>query len=258
MLQPPTPPASRALLQVFRPAFRRSSTFTVFGLLVVGLVAQTGRRTVVGMLAGAGAAAVVSFHTACRFFSHHGWDADRIGLALARLIVDRLLPAGAPIAVAVGDTLFRRWGRKVVGAVWTHDGAGPDPNARGGANGWVIVGIVVRLPFSSHPVCLPILFRLWRGKGTPSPVKLAGQMISLLAQEFPDRTIHAVGDAAYHGLPLLVPGTTPTPRLPPTAFRCARAPPPPGKRGLPRLKGRRLGTPSEIAATAEGRRVRVE
>lgn len=230
----------------------------MFGLLVVGLVAQTGRRTVVGMLAGAGAAAVVSFHTACRFFSHHGWDADRIGLALARLIVDRLLAAGAPIAVAVDDTLFRRWGRKVFGAFWTHDGAGQDPNALGRGNRWVIVGIVVRLPFSSHPVCLPILLRLWRGKGTPSPVKLAGQMISLLAQEFPDRTIHAVGDAAYHGLPLLVAGTTTTTRLPANAVLYAPAPPRTGKPGRPRLKGARLGTPSEIAATAEGRRVRVQ
>ena len=59
----------QSLLESCRPAFRRSSTFAVFVLLATGLVAQTARRTVVGMLAGAGAAAVVSFHTACRFFS---------------------------------------------------------------------------------------------------------------------------------------------------------------------------------------------
>ena len=46
-----------------------------------------------------GVAAVVSFHACCRFFSHHRWDVDRIGLVLARLIVDRLLDAGAPIVV---------------------------------------------------------------------------------------------------------------------------------------------------------------
>ena len=78
----------------FRPAFRRSRTFALFALLATGLVAQTTRRTVVGMLAGAGMAAVVSFHSACRFFSHHAWDTDRLGLALARLIVDRLLRRG--------------------------------------------------------------------------------------------------------------------------------------------------------------------
>ena len=65
-------PASwRAVLDTFRLAFRRSSTFAVFALLGTGLVAQAGRRTVVGMLAGVGVAAAVSFHTACRFFSRH-------------------------------------------------------------------------------------------------------------------------------------------------------------------------------------------
>ena len=63
MLQSPTLPESwRALLDAFRPAFRRSRTFALFALLATGLVTQTTRRTVVGMLAGAGMAAAVSFH----------------------------------------------------------------------------------------------------------------------------------------------------------------------------------------------------
>ncbi|WP_424743438.1 IS701 family transposase [Mycobacterium sp.] len=258
MLQPPTIPASlHALLETFRPAFRRSSTFAVFGLLVTGLIAQTARRTVVGMLAGAGVAAVVSFHTVCRFFSHHAWDADRIGLALARLIVDRLLGEHAAIEVAIDDTLIRRWGPKVFGAFWTHDGSAQGPHALGRGNRWIIAGIVVTLPFCSHPVCLPILLRLWRGKGTDSPVRLAGELISILAQEFPDRRIHVVGDAAYHGKSLLVPGATITTRLPANAVLYAPAPPRTGGRGRPRLKGHRLGTPAEIAATAGWRRVRI-
>jgi hypothetical protein len=60
------------------------------------------------MLAGAGIAAMVSFHTACRFFWMHAWDADRIGLTLARLIADGLLAADAAIEVVVDDTLSRR------------------------------------------------------------------------------------------------------------------------------------------------------
>jgi hypothetical protein len=64
---------------------------------------------------------VVSFHTACRFFSSH---ADRLGLALARLIADLLLGEHAAIEVVVDDTLIRRWGTNVLGAFWTHDGSG--------------------------------------------------------------------------------------------------------------------------------------
>ena len=108
----------------------------------------------------------VSFHAVCRFFSRHAWDADRIGLTLARLIVDRLLGAHAAIDVVVDDTLIRRWGPKVFGAFWTHDGSTQDPNALGRGNRWIIAGIVVQLPFCRHPVCLPVLLRLWGGKGT--------------------------------------------------------------------------------------------
>ena len=119
------------------------------------------------------------------------------------------------------------------GAFWTHDGSGQDPNALGRGNRWVIAGILVRLPFCAHPVCLPVLLRLWRGRGTASPVQVAGELILLLAQEFPDRCIHAVGDAAYHGKALLLARTTVTTRGPATAALYAPAPPGTGRRGRP-------------------------
>jgi len=59
------------LLATLHPVFRRSSTFGLFVLLANGLVAQTARRTVIGMLTGAGMAAAVSFPSACRLFSHY-------------------------------------------------------------------------------------------------------------------------------------------------------------------------------------------
>ena len=106
-------------------------------------------------------------------------------------------------------------------------------------------------------MCLPVLFRLWRGKGTASPVQLARELISILAQAFPDRFVHAVGDAAYHGKALLVPATTITTRLPANAALYALAPPRTGKRGRPRSKGARLGRPVDLAATAQWRRATI-
>ncbi|MDN5933866.1 MAG: transposase [Pseudonocardia sp.] len=244
------------VLAPLRPVFARSSTFGLFVLLATGLVARPRRRTVVGMLAGAGMAAVVSFHSACRFFSAHRWDVDRLGLAVARLVVDRLLDAGAPITVAVDDTLFRRWGKKVHHAFWTHDGAAQGPAKLGRGNRWVIAGIIVRLPFTSGPTCLPVLFRLWAGKGTDSPVTLAGQLLTLLADAFPDKRIHAVGDAAYHGRALVVAGTTITTRLPVNAALYGPRPPRTGRRGQPAKKGPRLGKPTDLAGTLTWRTVR--
>jgi DDE superfamily endonuclease len=259
MLPGLTLPASWCeLLETLRPVFRRSSRLGLFVLLAAGLVARSTRRTVVGMLAGAGMAALVSFQSACRFFSDHVWDVDRLGLAVARLIVDRLLGADAPITVAVDDTLFRRWGRRVQHAFWTHDGSAQGPAKLGRGNRWVIVGIVVGLPFCSPPVCLPVLFRLWAGKGAASPVQLAGAMLTVLAEAFPDKDIHAVGDAAYHGEPLLVAGTTITTRLPANTALHQLAPPPTGRRGRPAKKGERLPRLADLAATATWRTARVD
>lgn len=44
------------------------------------------------------------------------------------------LPGGAPIEVVVDDTVFRRWGPRVFGVFWTHDGSAQDPHALGGAD----------------------------------------------------------------------------------------------------------------------------
>ena len=136
-------------------------------------------------------------------------------------------------------------------AFWTHDGSAQGGKKIARGNRWVVAGIVVRLPFCTAAVCLPVLFRLWGGKATTTtPVELAGQLLGLVAEAFPDRAVHGVGDAAYHGKPLLVPGTTWTTRLPANAALFDVAPPPAGKRGRPALKGARLGKLAALAAGA--------
>jgi hypothetical protein len=167
MLPALTLPASLAvLLETFRSCFT-APTFGTFQALVAGLVAQTGRRTVCGMLLGAGLSRLLPHDRFHRFFSRAVWSADELGLGAARLIVTRLLPAAAEIEVAVDDSLFRRRGRTVHGAFWTHDGSQPgNVTARG--NRWVICGIVVRLPFSSRRWCLPVLFGSGQVRAPPA------------------------------------------------------------------------------------------
>jgi DDE superfamily endonuclease len=258
MLPQVTLPSSLAVLvEVFGSSFT-VPTFATFRVLLLGLIAQTGRRTVCGMLLGAGVAEWMPHDRAHRFFSQAAWSVDQVGLVLARLVVDRLVPAGAGLQVAVDDTLFRRRGRTVHHAFWTHDGSQPgNVTARG--NRWVIVGLVVTLPMCARPVCLPVLLRLWAGKGSASPVELARMLVGLLARAFPDRSIHVAADAAYHGKPLrdLPDRVTWTTRLARNAVLFHLPPPPTGRRGRPRTKGERIGSPAQAAARAPWRQATV-
>jgi len=114
-----------------------------------------------------------------------------------------------------------------------------------------------RLSVCSSPVALPVLFRLWRGKGTASQVDLAAQMLTTLTGAFGGRIIHGVGDAAFHGTPLICENSTWTTRLPANAVLFGPAPARTGKRGRPRRKGTRLGTPAQIAGGAHWQTVTV-
>ncbi|HZM76344.1 MAG TPA: hypothetical protein VFC19_11485, partial [Candidatus Limnocylindrales bacterium] len=70
--------------------------------MVTGLVAQTGQRTVCGMLAGAGRggaglATTWSHHRAHRFFSAARWGIDQIGLTAFDLVLTHLVADDAEV-----------------------------------------------------------------------------------------------------------------------------------------------------------------
>jgi len=244
----PMPVTWGNLLDELRPAFRRRSTHRLFAAMACGMV-LAGRRTVVAMAAAAGMAE--EFRRACWFFSGAVWDADDLGLAVARLIVKHLLSDGDAVTVAVDGTFFRRWGRQVFQARWAYDGSAQGGKKVAYGNTWVVAAVVVRLPFCSSPAALPVLFRLWRGKGTASQVQLAAQMLGKLAAAFPGRAVHGTGDAAFHGQDLVIKGITWTTRLPANAVLSGPKPPRTGKRGRPRAKGDRIGTCAEAAASLD-------
>ena len=243
----PMPVTWRDLLEELAPAFSRRSTHRLFMALACGMI-LADRSTVVAMAAAGGMAG--RWRRACWFFSGAVWDIDDLGLAVARLVVKYLVAAGEPVVVACDGTFFRRWGRKVFQARWAYDGSAQGGKKVAFGNTWVVAAIVVQLPFCSSPVALPVLFRLWRGKGTASQVELAAEMMGLLAGAFPGRLVHGTGDAAFHGESLIVEGSTWTTRLPANAVLYGPRPPRTGRRGRPKVKGDRLGTCAQIAAQA--------
>lgn len=247
----PVPASLMAVLSLFSACFT-GPTFRTFCALVAGLAAQTGRRTICGMIVGAGLSGLVRHERFHRFFSAAKWCPDELGLTMARLVTGHLLPPGAEIVVLIDDTLLKRWGKKIFGVFWTHDSAAQGPARLGRGNRWVVAAIAVCLPFTTVPVGIPVLCRLWRGKDTATPTELAKDMAQVLHAAFPGVRIHCVGDAAYHSPVLkdLPDGVSWMCRLPKNAVLQGPTPPRTGRRGAPRKRGDRLGTCAEIAATA--------
>lgn len=252
------PPSLLIVLQVLRPCFTAPS-FATLAALVTGTLSGAGRRTVTGMWQAAGLAGRAHWSRAHRFFCRAVWDLDQVGLALARTVVARLVPDGGAVTVAVDDTLFHRYGKKVHGARYQHDGSAKGRDGIGRGNCFVIVGIVVAVPFLARQVCLPVLFRLHIPKASASKTEQARALVDLLAAALDGRTVHVVGDALYRGpawrhLPAHITFTT---RLAANAVLYGPEPPRTGKRGHPAWKGQRLGSAAEIAAAATWRGTRV-
>ena len=118
------PPCLLVVLEKLHGCFTTPG-FATFAALLAGLVANTARDTVTGILTGAGLARIWPHDRAHAFFSRASWNPEILGMCLSHLIVRTLLPAGAALTVAVDDTLFKRRGKKVFGAAWKHeDGVG--------------------------------------------------------------------------------------------------------------------------------------
>ena len=249
----PIPASLMTLLAVLSPSFTAPS-FRTFCGLACGFLAQPGKRTVCGMLAGAGLSRLWPHDRAHSFFARARWKPDDLGLAVARLVVSRLVPDGQAVGAVVDDTPFRRRGKKVWAASWFHDGSAPGPAKTGYGNNWVVLAIIVRLPVLSRPVAVPVMAKLViKGSNSRSRLWLARRMAEALAGALPGRAVHVTVGSAYAGAELksLPPSVTWTTRLRKDAALHGLPPARvPGKKGRPRVRGDRLPPLAKIAATA--------
>lgn len=225
-------------------------TFVTFCALATGMVCQVGSCTVTGMLVASGLSQAWHHSTAHNFFSRAGWSLDALGLAVLDTVLDRLVPVGAPVRLAIDDSLFLRSGRGVAHAFWQYNGSASGPRKLGYGNNFVVVGVLVNLPIMSRTVCLPVLFRL-RRKGGPKAPQLARELIELVLAHLPGRCVQIACDGAYankslKGLPKRMSVVA---RLRKDAALYQQAPPRPAKpgRGRPPLKGAKLASLTGIA-----------
>lgn len=120
----PVPASLMTLLSAFTSVFT-APTLRAFTALACGFLAGTGRRSVCGMLTGAGLSRLWPHDRAHGFLYRARWNPDKLGICAAKLVISLLVPVGAPIEVLIGDTLLKRRGKKVWAASWFHDGSAP-------------------------------------------------------------------------------------------------------------------------------------
>jgi DDE superfamily endonuclease len=234
-----------------RPSFRNALVVFLGWVQICGGHAITEALVVSGV---AGRRHHEAFH---RLFSRNRWNRDGVGRLLFRCIVGRLLNAGM-IEVVIDDTLARKSGPEIHG-LGTH--VDPVQSTRkwkvlSFGHVWVVLSVVVKVPFSQRSWALPVLFRLYRSKkecerrGATHYTKseLARQMLEVLHGWRDGRRIRVTMDSAYSNRPLMHPlldGVTFVGALWPKAKLYAKCPTHPGH-GQRRFYGEALPKPKQI------------
>lgn len=253
------------LLDDFRTCFTKPG-FTSFVTMVVGWIVCSGRHSICRVIQAADELGADKHHSShYRFLSQGRWSSD----AIAKALFCKLLRySEGKVRVVIDDTLCRKSGPHIFGASMHYD-ARTSTYGRGTSAGrscffafghnWVVMSLWIPLPWSQdRGLAIPFLFRLYRSKKRCPKSKyrkrtvIAAEMVDLVASWLPaDRTLHVLGDSEYAC-------KTVVRSLPESAVftgaMCMDAalhepPPPYSGMGRPRVVGKRLPSPKEMAAS---------
>ena len=193
-----------------------------------------------------------------RFFSRGTWDPDRLGYwllqRLGRWIPDRTL------RLVVDDTLCSKKGPAIFGLGTHLDAVRSTRKHKVFCFGhcWVVLAILVRLPFSERTWALPVLFRLYRSKADAEAdyrkkTELAREMVAIVVgwTEAEQWAIHLTLDQGYANTTVLrelSPRVTVVGAMRPNAALWDV--PTKSVEERPRKRGERLPCPKQLAETS--------
>jgi hypothetical protein len=264
------PNEAAPLLAALTPAFTQP-TFARFVTLLAAAILTTGRRTVANLLRTLGPLAKGHRTDYQRALSRAPWSGLRLGCALASLVL-RLLPDG-PVVLVGDDTVDGHKGSHVYGKARHRDPVRSTHTYTAWRYGhkWVVLCVLVRLPFTSRPWALPVLVDLCRSaeddqkrrRPHRTPAQLMCRLLRLVLLRFPGRRFVFVGDAGYGSHEVARFCHRHKERLTLVSKFCPDAnlywpPPPYSGKGRPRVKGARLPKPRQaVAWLAERSRTRL-
>src|SRR4051812_23404887 len=201
ILPPEAHPLLNALVYTFtNPTYQRFST------LLVAAVLTTGRRTIANLLRTLRHLAPGHPTDYRRVLSRAPWSGLALGCALARFLLDRLIPDG-PVHLVGDDTVDGHPGRTVYGKCRHRDPVRSTHAYTAWRYGhkWVVLAVLVKFPFATRRWALPVLIDLYRtpevstaeGVRHRTPARLMCRLLRLLLARFPDRTFVFTGDSGY-------------------------------------------------------------
>jgi hypothetical protein len=260
------PKQVRTIFEPLEPVFSRP-THRRFVLLALAAILTLGVRTITNLLRVLGVLAPGHPRSYHRVFSRNRWSLPALARRYGAAVLARFAPGG-PIVLAGDDTVTEPPGPHVYGK-----GRHRDPvrsthtyTAFRWGHKWVVLALLVPVPWATRRGALPLLVTLYRPKEEnlrqrrrhKTPAQVLAQMVRILMRWFPARTfvLAADGNYATHELAELA-ARTPR-RLALVSLFYAHAhlvgpKPESAGKGRPRVKGADQPSPAEVVAVTQER-----
>jgi hypothetical protein len=126
---------------------------------------------------------------------------------LLQLMVATLVATGAAVDLVTDETLERRWGRKISKRGHWRDSLASSKGLNVSTSGlrWLVLAVVVKLPWSRHYWALPCVSVLLTtpkvsqqlGQRHKTVAQVTGQLVQWVRRALPGRAIKLIGDGAY-------------------------------------------------------------
>lgn len=251
--------------------FRRPETARRVVFFFAAAILTVGDRTVSNILRLLGLIEKINPSTYHRLFSHRRWNSRPLAYAIAKFVLERSVPPGT-VRVCGDETVDGHRGEKVYGKARHRDAVRSTHSHTVYRYGhkWIVLAVLVDLPYTNRPFALPILVALYRskqcntqeGRRHKTPAELMCGLLAVLMHWFPERKFDFAGDGTYgthrmarfayrHRKRLsLVSKFVPDARLFEPAPKRKNA-----KVGRPRIRGKALPKPAEVVAKKKGKRL---
>jgi len=209
---PSASPKIIQLLSIFAISFT-APTWAKALVLLYGTILTPGRRTVTAALRAMGLADDKHFTNYHRVLNRDQWSPWVLSKILLDLIISISLPAGAPLILAIDETLERRRGSKIKYKGWFRDAIRSTANHVSKSLGirWICLAVLVSVPWSQRLWALPFMVIPALGPKTSAKLEKRHRtivdwaiiMVRKVRHWQPDREIVLVGDGSYAAVTLV-------------------------------------------------------